>query len=66
MTLVLILLAPGWPLAAWLYWSRWQERHDHARYALGWLSHALQREREIADLREMVNKERRNTGKAEM
>jgi 4-amino-4-deoxy-L-arabinose transferase-like glycosyltransferase len=67
-TLALVLLALGWPLAAWLYWSRRQERREHAIHAAGWFRAAIQREHEIAEMvsREMVNRERRNSGKAEM
>jgi hypothetical protein len=66
MALVIVLLALGWPLAAWLYWSRRQDRLRHASQAGAWFWQRVELEQRVDDLREMVNRERRNSGKAEV
>lgn len=66
MTILLTILALGWPLAAWLYWSRRDERQWNNAQAIEWFWHRVELEQRVNELREMVNRERRNTGKAEV
>lgn len=49
-----------------LYRSRNKAWRENARHAKAYFWHRVEHDHEIADLREMVNRTRRNTGKAEM
>lgn len=67
MTLALAIIATlEAGVIVWLWRSRNKAWRENARNAGTWLGHDILRKEEIARLREMVNKSRRNTGKAEM
>lgn len=61
--LAIIVIESG--VIAWLYHTLRKTRRQHVIYASAWLRGILQCEREIATLRDEINKARRNTGKAE-
>ena len=64
--LLAIIAALGWLVALWLYLSRREERGIYIDLAAQHIRLMLDYDQDTADLREMVNKERRNSGKAEM
>lgn len=50
----------------WLIIRRREERMDYVDLAASHVRIMLQHKRDVAELRETINKQRRNTGKAEM
>lgn len=67
MTLILASIAALEAIVIVLLWrSRNQAWNENASNAGDWIRNVIELDSEIAELREMVNKSRRNTGKAEM
>jgi hypothetical protein len=71
MTLALAIIAAlGWLVAAWLWWTRRAAYRWNDRQAIAWFFYRVEIERENkrlrAEVRELINKPRRNTGKAEL
>lgn len=64
--LLAIIAALGWLVALWLYLSRREERSIYLDLAAQHIRLMLDHKRDIEAWREIANKERRNSGKAEM
>lgn len=67
LTLILAIIAAlGWLVALALYLKLLREGRENASDAGTWLAYAIAQQHKIDELRELVNRERRNTGKAEV